>query len=134
MGEAPEKVPVFDCATGDRQWGIRRDTAPISTIVENVFDNEQMTESEARQNVLRGLFALAGSGGAQVDEVAAVRGAVPDPGLVLGAVVEDHRAGGIPAGFEAGPQSVLLGDQDVGQHGATQIRQLTVVPGDPGDA
>ena len=52
---------------------------------------------------LRGLFALAGSGGAKVDEVAAVRGVVPDAGLVLRAVVEDHRAGGVPAGFQAGP-------------------------------
>src|ERR1700730_9496384 len=39
---------------------------------------------------LRGLFALAGSGGAEVDEVAAVGGVVPDAGLVLRVVVEDH--------------------------------------------
>ena len=70
---------------------------------------------------LRGLFALAGSGGAKVDEVAAVRGVVPDAGLVLRAVVEDHRAGGVPAGFQAGPQPVLLGEQDVAEHGAGDL-------------
>src|SRR5580692_181272 len=69
----------------------------------------------------KALFALAGSGGAEVDEVAAVRGVVPDAGLVLRAVVEDHRARGIPACLEAGPQPVLLGDQDVAQHGAGHL-------------
>jgi hypothetical protein len=53
------------------------------------------------------LLALAGPGGAEVDEVAAVRGVVPDTGLVLRAVVEDHRAAGIPAGFESGPQLIV---------------------------
>jgi hypothetical protein len=41
-------------------------------------------------SLLRRLFALASSGGAKVDEVAALRGVVPDAGLVLRAVVEDH--------------------------------------------
>jgi ATP-binding cassette subfamily B protein len=62
---------------------------------------------------LRSPFASAGPGGAQVDEVAADRGVAPNPGLVLRAVVENHRAAGIPARFEARPQLVLLGDQDV---------------------
>src|SRR5260370_40807452 len=51
---------------------------------------------------LRCLFALAGSGGAEVDEVAAVGGVVPDAGLVLRVVVEDHWAGGVAAFLEAG--------------------------------
>ena len=60
---------------------------------------------------LRSLFASAGPGGTQVDEVAADRGVVPHPRLVLRAVVENHRAKGIPACLEARPQLMLLGDQ-----------------------
>jgi hypothetical protein len=62
---------------------------------------------------LRSLFASAASRSAQVDEVAADRGVVPHPDLVLRAVIENHRAEGIPACFEAGPQLMLLVDHDV---------------------
>src|SRR2546421_7098042 len=70
---------------------------------------------------LRSPFALAGSRGAQVDEVAADRGVMPHPGLVLRAVVEDRRAEGMPACFETGPQLVLLGDEDVAQQRAGDL-------------
>jgi len=71
---------------------------------------------------LRRLGTSAGSGGAQVDEVSAVSGVVPDPGLVLGAVVEDHCAEWIPARFEPRPHVLaLLGDQDVAQHRAGDL-------------
>lgn len=52
---------------------------------------------------LRALDTSAGSGRAKVDEVPAVRGVVPHPGLVLRTVVEDDRAGLIPARFETRP-------------------------------
>src|SRR5260370_5152052 len=69
---------------------------------------------EIRQAVLlRSSFASAGPGGAQIDEVAAERGVAPRPGLGLRAVVENHRAAGIPARSDARPQLVLLGGQDV---------------------
>src|ERR1700689_3484417 len=71
--------------------------------------------------LLRSLFASAGPRGAQVDEVAAHRGVVPDPGLVLRVVVENHRADRIPARLEAGPQPVLLSGQDVAQHRAGHL-------------
>ena len=94
---------------------IRRDLTPLDALV---LELGPLLDSVA---LLRGLFALAGSGGAKVDEVAAVRGVVPDAGLVLRAVVEDHRAGGIPARFEAGPQLVLLGEEDVSDQGAGDL-------------
>jgi hypothetical protein len=77
--------------------------------------------------LLRGVPALTSSGGAKVDEVAAVRGVVPDAGLVLRAVVEDHRAERIPACFEAGPQLMLLGEQDVAEHGAGDLAPSPVL-------
>jgi hypothetical protein len=71
--------------------------------------------------LLRSSFASASPRGAQVDEVAADRGVAPHPGLVLRAVVESHRAAGIPAHFEARPQLVLLGGQDVAYQSAGDL-------------
>src|SRR3984957_20118805 len=80
------------------------------------------TVRSARSAVpLRRLLASASSRGAKVDEVAADRGVVPHPGLVLRAVVEHHRADRIPACLEAGPQLMLLGDQDVADQGAGDL-------------
>ena len=98
---------------------IRRDLTPLDALV---LELGPLLDAVARPAApLRGVFAPASPGGAKVDEVAALRGVVPDTGLVLRAVVEDHRARGIPACFEAGPQLVLLSEQDVLEHGAGDL-------------
>jgi len=79
---------------------------------------------------LRRLLASAGARGTEVDEVAADKGVVPDPGLVLRAVVEDHRAEGIPARFEAWPQFVLLGDENVPQQSAGDLAPAATLCGE----
>ena len=79
---------------------------------------------------LRRLLASAGARGTQVDEVAADKGVVPDPGLVLRAVVKDHRAEGIPARFEAWPQFVLLGDENVPQQSAGDLAPAATLCGE----
>src|SRR5580658_1512296 len=79
---------------------------------------------------LGSLFAPAGPGGAEVDEVAADRGVVPHPCLVLRAVVENSRADGIPARLEARPPFMLLGDQDVAYQRAGDLPPAGAVSGE----